>query len=58
MKTRNPQSTRQNLTDMQDLFASSQLNHYEMFAVRGGEEKKSEPEEEGSTAPQQEDGFN
>jgi len=41
-----------------DLFTSNQLNQYEMFAVRGGEEKKSEPEEEGSTAPQQEDGFN
>jgi len=41
-----------------DFFASSQLNAYEMFAVRGGEEKKSEPEEQGSTAPQQDDGFN
>jgi len=58
MKTPNPKSPRQNRTDMLDLFASSRLNAYEMFAVRGGEEKKSEPEEQGSTAPQQDDGFN
>ena len=45
-------------SQLMDRFASSQLNTYEMFSVRGGAEKKSEPEEEGSTAPIQEDGFN
>jgi len=43
---------------LMDRFASSQLNAYEMFSVRGGEEKKSDPEDEGSTAPKQDDGFN
>ena len=44
---------------LMDRFSSSQLNSYEMFAVRGGAEKKSDSEqEEGSTAPIQEDGFN
>ena len=58
MKTRNFQAPKQNSTGMPDLFASSRLNSNEMFNVRGGEEKESEPEEEGSTAPLQDDGFN
>ena len=59
MKTRNFQAPRQNSTGKLDLFASSRLNSTEMFNVRGGAEKKSDSEqEEGSTAPIQEDGFN
>ena len=43
---------------LMDCFASSQLNNYEMFSVRGGEEKKKDLSDEGSTANQQDDGFN
>mgnify|MGYP006291907873 CR=1 FL=1 len=58
MKTRNFQAPKQNSTGKLDLFASSRLNSNEMFNVRGGEEKKKDLSDEGSTAPQQDDGFN
>jgi hypothetical protein len=45
-------------SNLMDRFASSQLNSHEMFSVRGGEKKESDVEDEGSTAPKQEDGFN
>jgi hypothetical protein len=45
-------------SQLMDRFASSQLNSYEMFSVRGGEEKEKDLSDQGSTAPKQDDGFN
>ena len=43
---------------LMDRFSSSQLKTYEMFAVRGGKEKETDVQDEGLTAPKQDDGFN
>ena len=54
MKTTNRYSQTNPTNNMLDQFATSRLNHNDMFAVRGGTEE----DDGGSPADHQEDGFN
>ena len=56
MRTSNPNTPSQDLFSQ---FNDSRLNYKEMFSVRGGDNENEDDElNQGSTADQQDDGFN